>query len=314
MGFIDRLKKNVEEDELRIQRAKASVEDKYHQFIVIIEQNSLVSHNSLDIDNTLRELGCFVSNGKTYQRRRAPYMTVDGRIMMMRDEHREKNAKYFFSQEIDWEHNVLTVIWESELYGRTIGTAKIGFGGTGADATNPIENAQTSAIGRALAQAGYGLFGTGIASAEEVRSAMKEREQMEGAGAPEPVEIASPAQTVQPAAKPQAQAATQTAPKQAAQPAQAAPQEQVPTQPQAKQAPQLANAPQYNPEDVRRLIDLKQRFKITSNTDLDPYVAEFGKTIGIEQLTKHTQLHGPLLGRFCDYLEQRLKGQQGEAA
>lgn len=44
---------------------------------------------------------------------------------------------------------------------------------SGADATNPLECAETSAVGRALAMAGY--FGTddGLAGAEEVRAAQR---------------------------------------------------------------------------------------------------------------------------------------------
>lgn len=323
MSFIDKLKKNVQDDELKIRRALKSVDEKYHQFIVIIEQNSVVSNRELQIDEKLEELGCFVWQGKTYQRRRAPYMAVDGRIMMMRDEHRKEGAKYSFSQEIDWEHNLLTIYWESELYGRTIGTAKIGIGGSGADATNPVENAQTSAVGRALAQAGYGLFGTGsIASAEEVQSAIREREQMEEQAyqaqatqmqapqvKPAPAHQTPPQQKVQPQV-----AQPQTAqPEPQAQKVQQAPQATPKAQPQPQpNGSQFQNVPLYSPEQVRRLINIKQRMGIVHNTDLDKYVAEFGKATGAEGLARHTQLVGPLLEQFCDYMEKRLE-EQGAA-
>ena len=57
------------------------------------------------------------------------------------------------------------------------GTSKIGDPGTawGADLTNPLENAETSAVGRALGMAGFGLIpGSGVASADEVQRAKAE--------------------------------------------------------------------------------------------------------------------------------------------
>ena len=68
----------------------------------------------------------------------------------------------------------ITVI-ESELLGTADGIASINIGGKGADMTHPLENAETSSLGRALAKLGYGLIGSGLASAEEVEEA-KHRE------------------------------------------------------------------------------------------------------------------------------------------
>ena len=50
--------------------------------------------------------------------------------------------------------------------------------GGGADSSNPLENAKTSALGRAIAQTGLGLIGTGVASYEEVKNALKNREEL----------------------------------------------------------------------------------------------------------------------------------------
>ena len=59
-----------------------------------------------------------------------------------------------------------------EIEGRLFkGTASCNIGGRGVDATNPIENAETSALGRALGLAGFGSLES-VASAEEVKAAV----------------------------------------------------------------------------------------------------------------------------------------------
>lgn len=300
MNFIDKLKANINEDNQKIERAYKKA-GKYSEFIVVIEQNSVVANRELTIDKTLEELGCFVYKGKTYQRRRTPYMAVDGRVQMMVDEHRREGAKFSFSQEIDWEHHLLTVYFESELIGKTVGTAKIGIGGTGADQTNPVENAQTSAVGRALANAGYGLFGVGIASAEEVLAAISERDAMKEQ-------------------KQEAQPQAQVAPAPQAAPAQVQAQQNGQAQTTQGQGGSIQH--QYDPKEVQRLIAIKTRLGITDNEQLNEYVVAFAHdqsaaaqsaedAAKYQSLNHFTQLHGSILAEFNDYMEANIVQQAG---
>lgn len=300
MSFIDKLKANINEDNQKIERAYKKAGE-YGEFIVVIEQNSVVANRELTIDKTLEELGCFVYKGKTYQRRRTPYMAVDGRVQMMVDEHRREGAKFSFSQEIDWDHHLLTIWFESELIGRTVGTAKIGIGGTGADQTNPVENAQTSAVGRALANAGYGLFGVGIASAEEVLAAINERDAMKQQ-------------------KQEAQPQAQVAPAPQAAPAQVQVQQNGQAQTTQGQGGSIQH--QYDPKEVQRLIAIKTKLGITDNEQLNEYVVAFAHdrsaaaqsaedAAKYQSLNHFTQLHGSILAEFNDYMEANVVQQAG---
>jgi hypothetical protein len=64
----------------------------------------------------------------------------------------------------------------STLLGQCTATARVFLGArTGVNASNPLENGETSAVGRVLGFMGYGLVGSGIASAEEVQLAQAMR-------------------------------------------------------------------------------------------------------------------------------------------
>ena len=108
-----------------------------------------------------------------------PYMAVDGRIARFVDDHKASGNRFKIHppQLIEaGEQYLMQVTVQSDIYGEATGMSRIFVNGRGVDATNPFENAQTSAIGRALGFFGYGLFGAGIASADEVETAVAQQE------------------------------------------------------------------------------------------------------------------------------------------
>jgi hypothetical protein len=112
-----------------------------------------------------------------------PYMTVDGRVKELRgslsDGQTFSIRTYFNTSDLDQVLGDLVIparscvaVFTDPSGGVHHGTASIGTSGM-VDQTNPYENAETSAVGRALGLAGYGLIpGAGIASAEEVTDAI----------------------------------------------------------------------------------------------------------------------------------------------
>lgn len=157
------VEKASRESEKSCQLAILSTPSAYHAFITLIPQSKRVGGT--------REK-------PIYAKIRLPYMTVDGRVTMAMDEHREKGARltidtiYETISAESGDKTVCRAIVNSSLLGSAVGHSVVGFGGSGVDSTNPLENAETSAIGRALGFLGYGVFGHGIASAEEVLAAM----------------------------------------------------------------------------------------------------------------------------------------------
>ena len=167
-------KKAAEE---RIKAAYDSIPAEYHKFIILLDKNvKLGKVDNYKMQPELRELGVWQGkDGSLYLPVSLPYMTVDGRIQWARDEHRKAGKALHIRTEVCNGYVRAEVV--SELYGSATATAKIG-DGDGVDRTNPIENAETSAVGRALGFLGYGLIGTGIASADEVIAAQKETAQV----------------------------------------------------------------------------------------------------------------------------------------
>ncbi len=116
----------------------------------------------------------------------SPYMAVDGRIAMANEDHRRQTKKMDIGPatviaNTDTELTLQVAI-ESEIYGKRHGIAtsrKIAPEGKkpSAEQELPWEVAETSAIGRALGEFGYGIFpGSGLASADDMQRVQTDAE------------------------------------------------------------------------------------------------------------------------------------------
>jgi len=221
MGVEDTVKRLWEEQQKLPEVVAQQVPPKYQPFVCWLEQNKQVSASRLALTPELRAMGVYVNDRGTFMSLRVPYMTVEGRMLWFADAHREAKAKFSVSSNIEALAGLLKngdkppvhyplVVWiDSEIFGRLEGVSRIFWDGSGASRTNPLETAYTSALGRAIAQAGIGLIGTGVASAEEIEAATAAAGVPEAAVAPPPqppqqaqAEGAAPAEAGTPAAQP----------------------------------------------------------------------------------------------------------------
>lgn len=161
----DAVKDAVEQAERSCQAAVEATPAAYRSFLTFIPQHKRVAGTRFK---------------PAFAPIRLPYMGVDGRVKMAQDEHREQGASLVIQTQFETEpasaQLVCRAVVTSSLLGTATAHARVFLNGVGVDATNPLENAETSAVGRALGFLGYGLYGTGIASAEEVLLAVAERE------------------------------------------------------------------------------------------------------------------------------------------
>jgi hypothetical protein len=129
----------------------------YQSFITLIEQRRKVGGT--------RQAPIFATV-------RQPYLSVDGRVKWARDEHLRAGKRFdvqtAFVVEPTSGQLLACATVTSEIYGTAVAHARVFLGGDGVNESNPLETGETSALGRALGMWGFGCYGTGIASAEEV--------------------------------------------------------------------------------------------------------------------------------------------------
>ena len=158
------VEKAIEDANIICTRAIETTPPEYRPYLVMIKQNKRVGGT--------RQNPIFAPI-------QLPYMKVDGRIKQAQDEHKVAGEKINMRTEFLTLEGfaICQTTITSTMHGETQGSAQIHFGGTGVDATSALENAETSAWGRALGAMGYGLIGTGLASADEVLAAIEHGER-----------------------------------------------------------------------------------------------------------------------------------------
>jgi hypothetical protein len=170
--LLEKGRSKHEEARVRYEQAKKRISKEYHDFLVLLDQSIKISPKKYALESEAIKLNMWVSDKGTYVSIQLPYMTVDGRVTMAREEHKKSEKKLCIHPPVISENGKSIVVTiESELLGTASGSSVINVGGNGVDRTNPLENAESSAIGRALGFLGYGMIGTGIASADEVQMA-----------------------------------------------------------------------------------------------------------------------------------------------
>lgn len=159
-------KRNIMSQEIK--QALASIDSKYHNFLVLLPQKEKIAYKEFNV-NGYDNLGLSSFNNSTYVEVFKPYVTVDGRLKMLRDEHEAANKQFHVHapQFIPLGDTLIcSVTVDSEIYGSATGVIELGREAKGVDQSNPFAKAQTSAIGRALGFLGYGLIGNGVGDSQ----------------------------------------------------------------------------------------------------------------------------------------------------
>lgn len=196
MTFKDELLKKVKDQEEKNAKILAAIPKEFHHYVMVLEHSTIIARKELNLEKELKDAGYYLGKDKkgnpvTYLKLKNLYLTVMGKNAILVDWAEQNNYRFAIENEIiligqkPFIKSVITITDEKgEIIRKASSTAPVNIGGGGVDATNPFENAETSAVGRALTFLGMGQMG-GIASYEEIIDAQKRQKQRQEPEVPE---------------------------------------------------------------------------------------------------------------------------------
>ena len=196
MDFVEkRIREEKEKEAKIIEQALARTPKEYHDFVLLLKENKKLFTFDAKLNDELKGLGAWTNKEGTFLTLQQPYMSTAGRTLWWMKEHQKEDGtfhKFEITSNVDDLCRIiaekgsapaqfpLVVRVNSEKFGVLEDVSTIFWGGTGANKTNPLENAYTSALGRIYGRVGIGLLGTGVASAEEVENALRQQGLLAG--------------------------------------------------------------------------------------------------------------------------------------
>lgn len=178
--FLDEVEKQKEKNE----DLRNAVPERYHIYFVEMEKSKKIlnfEYENLEKDQELRRLGVYNNKGKAFIKLNALYFTVKGLQAQFNDWIKSTGYSYTNSLRFHKVGNqeviekLITVLTPNGRVIRSVSSiSEIGFGGTGVDSTDPVKNAETSALGRALIQIGMGPL---VFTEEDIAELKKEVEK-----------------------------------------------------------------------------------------------------------------------------------------
>ncbi|MCR4441925.1 MAG: hypothetical protein NUV48_07190 [Peptococcaceae bacterium] len=196
MDFVEkRIREEKEKETKRIDQALARTPREYHEFILLLKENKKLFSFEAKLNDELKDLGAWANKEGTFLTLQQPYMSTAGRTLWWMKEHQKEDGSFYKFEITSNLDDLCRIIAEkgsapaqfplvvrvnSEKFGVLEDVSAIFWGGSGANKTNPVENAYTSALGRIYGRVGIGLLGTGVASAEEVENALRQQGLLAG--------------------------------------------------------------------------------------------------------------------------------------